>query len=187
MFLGLVVSLIACSAELPNEVPREPTPPRTEEPPRTESMGAPISATVLSAGFEPASPDCNGWAAEGALSVRSVPPHAGAYACKLCADGSRSGISLSRDIVGLSAGRYVLTAWTRKRPQNEAPVRGVARLRAGGLEVATATDVRDDWSRVEATIDVPEGSDTLGVSIGADVAEADECVLIDDVAIERVD
>lgn len=159
-------------------------------------MGAPVPAAapappVLLASFEPASADCNGWLADGARSIRSVPPRSGTYACKLCADGSREGIAIARDVGAVEAGRYVLSAWTRKRPQNPAPAMTVATLEAvtdGGIVVANAntTTVRDEWDRLEATIDVPKGASALHVRIGSPLASIEQCVLIDDVVIERV-
>lgn len=183
-----VASLMnACSAASDDE---PSAPPRA-----TDTMGAPIPAAalpppVLAATFEPASADCNGWLADGARSIRSVPPRSGTYACKLCADGSRTDIAIAREIGAVEPGRYVLTAWTRKRPENPAPTASIATLEAAtdqGVVVADArtTSVRDEWDRLEATIDVPHGASALRVRIGSPLAETNECVLIDDVVIER--
>ena len=155
-------------------------------------MGTPIpAAPALKASFEPASADCNGWLAEGARSIRSVPARTGSYACKLCADGSRPDFALSHETGPLDAGRYVFRAYTRKRPQNEAPLAMNAFVEAatrdGTIVVAAdATPVRDEWDLLEATIDVPEGAASLRVQIGAAEAASDQCVLVDDVSVEKL-
>lgn len=151
-----------------------------------KTTAAPIPAPVLNATFEPASADCNGWIADGAESIRSVPPRSGTYACKLCADGSKDAISIARTVSGVAPGRYVLTAWTRKRPQNEAPSATTARIEAGPTIVRTGTtSVRDEWDRLDATIDVPEGESSVRVVIEAPAASAKECILVDDVTVAR--
>ncbi len=186
--LVLLALVTACSSAPEDD-------PRSGSPKVADTMGAPIpvSATpppVLLASFEPASADCNGWIADGARSIRSVPPRTGTYACKLCADGSREEIAIARDVGPVEAGRYVLTAWTRKRPQNPAPATTIATLEAvtgAGVVVAgaNAVTVREEWDRLEATIDVPEGASALRVRIGSPLVESEQCVLIDDVLIER--
>ena len=151
-------------------------------------MSTPIP--LLQATFEPASPDCNGWLAEGARSIRSVPARSGSYACKLCADGTRADLAISYRVGALEPGRYVLSAYTRKRPQNAAPAAAFASVEAAtaaGPVVAAAreTAVREEWDRLEAIVDVPDGATSAHVRIGAPVAAKDDCVLVDDVSIER--
>jgi hypothetical protein len=155
-------------------------------------MSTPIpAAPALKATFEPASPDCNGWLAEGARSIRSVPARSGSYACKLCADGSRSDFALSHEVAAPEPGRYVFRAYTRKRPQNEAPAATNAFVEAamGGETIvvrANQTVVRDEWDLLEAIIEVPEGATSLRVQIGAPTAASDQCVLVDDVSVEKL-
>jgi hypothetical protein len=174
--VGIILTLTACS----------PFGAEEDDPP--ETMSASIPAPILTATFEPASADCNGWIAEGAQSIRSVPPRSGSYACKLCADGTSDRISISRQVGPLEAGRYALTAWTRKRPQNAAPAASIATLEAstaaGDVVVQAMTSaVRDEWDRLEAQIEVPAGAASLRVSIGSPLVAGEECVLIDDVTI----
>jgi hypothetical protein len=171
--------LTACATDFAEEeLPREaPT-----------TMSTPIP--LLRATFEPASPDCNGWVAEGARSIRSVPARSGSYACKLCADGTRTDLVISYRVGALEPGRYVLSAYTRKRPQNAAPPAAFASVEAAtaaGPVVAAAreTALREEWDRLEAIIDVPDGATSAHVRIGAAAAAQDECVLVDDVAIEK--
>jgi hypothetical protein len=155
-------------------------------------MSTPIpAAPVLKATFEPASPDCNGWLAEGARSIRSVPARSGSYACKLCADGSRPDFALSHELRAPEPGRYVFRAYTRKRPQNEAPAATNAFVEAaarGETIVVTANEVnvRDEWDLLEAIVDVPEGATSLRVQVGAPAVASEQCVLVDDVSIERL-
>jgi hypothetical protein len=165
-----------------------------EEPPREPetTMSTPVPATpVLKATFEPASADCNGWVAEGARSIRSVPARSGSYACKLCADGSRPDFALSREVAAPEPGRYVFRAYTRKRPQNEAPAATSAFVEASTesdtiVVQANETPVRDEWDLLEAFVDVPEGATSLRVQIGTPAASSDQCVLVDDVSIEKL-
>lgn len=176
------LSLVACANDF-GEDPRE-------DPPTT--MSTPIPAVpVLKASFEPASPDCNGWQAEGARSIRSVPSRTGSYACKLCADGSRRDFALSHEIRAPEPGRYAFRAYTRKRPQNEAPVATNAFIEAATsaatvVVAANETHVRDEWDLLEAIVDVPEGATSLRVQIGAPAAASDQCVLVDDVSVEKL-
>jgi hypothetical protein len=154
-------------------------------------MSTPIPAPALKATFEPASGDCNGWIAEGARSIRSVPARSGSYACKLCADGSRPDFALSHEVRAPEAGRYVFRAYTRKRPQNEAPAATSAFVEAATqsdtvVVQANETRVRDEWDLLEAFVDVPEGATSLRVRIGAPAVASDQCVLVDDVTVEKL-
>lgn len=158
--------------------------------PIPEAPAAP-AAPVLKASFEPASADCNGWLAEGARSIRSVPARTGSYACKLCADGTRADFALSREIAAPKSGRYMLRAYTRKRPQNEAPFATNAFVEAATRDgtivvAANETRVRDEWDLLEAIVDVPEGTASLRVQIGAPAVAADQCIVVDDVSVEAI-
>jgi hypothetical protein len=161
-------------------------------------MGTPIpavpaapAAPILKATFEPASADCNGWIAEGAQSIRSVPARSGSYACKLCADGTRSDFAISYRVGALEPGRYDYSAHPRNRPPPAAPAGAAATIAgapAAGPVVAAAreTAVRDEWDRLEAIIDVPEGASSARVRIGASISASDQCVLVDDVSVEKL-
>lgn len=185
LVIVLAISLVAaCTAEdLADEGAADRAPP--------EIQGAVVperSAPLFTSTFEPASKDCNGWIAEGARSIRSVPPRSGTYACKLCADGTSPGIAISRIVGPAPPGRYALTAWTRKRPENAAPVEATASVTVGGRVVrASAASVRDAWDRIDAVFDVTLADPALHVRIEAPSAAVDECVLIDDVVVERID
>lgn len=155
-------------------------------------MSTPIPvAPVLKATFEPASPDCNGWLAEGARTIRSVPARSGSYACKLCADGSRGDFAISHEFDAPKTGRYVFRAYTRKRPQNEAPVATNAFVEAATRDgtvvvAANETQVRDEWDLLEAVVEVPEGATSLRVQIGAPAVATDQCIVVDDVSVEAL-
>jgi len=164
------------------EVPTTPAP----EAPATE-----VEPPVLSWGFEPASADCNGWPVLGADAIRASPARSGAYSCKVCSDGSTAGLGLARDVGAVPPGRYVLTAWVRKRIQNAAPGEAVARIEARterGADVSAVTPavaVRYEWDRLEATIELAEAASNLRLTIGAESAEAEHCLFVDDVTIVR--
>ena len=163
------------------EVPTAPSPAPTTE----------LEAPVLSWGFEPASADCNGWPVLGADAIRASPARSGAYSCKLCSNGSAEGLSLVRDVGSVPAGRYVLTAWVRKRVQNAAPGEALARIDAqtGSGDalsaVAPTVAVREEWDRLETTIDLKDGASNLRLTVGSASAEIDHCLFIDDVSIVR--
>src|SRR5688572_13615776 len=61
----------------------------------------PNMRAVVGWDFEAASADCNGWTASGATAIRAIPSHSGAYACKLCSDGSAPHMKLTRRVAGL--------------------------------------------------------------------------------------
>lgn len=170
--------LTACS----NDFAEDESPPEPKA-----AMSTPLP--LLQATFEPASPDCNGWLADGARSIRSIPARSGSYACKLCADGTRADFALSREIEAPKSGRYVFRAYTRKRPQNEAPVATNAFVEAatrdGSIVVVAANEtvVRDEWDLLEAIVDVPEGATSLRVQIGAPTVATDQCIVVDDVSV----
>lgn len=150
----------------------------------------PIFPPVMKASFEPASAACNDWAAEGADAIRSVPPHSGSYACRICATGDAPEIAIGRGAGPLEPGHYVLTAWLRKRPNNEGPDGAVAVLEAdtsSGVVAATSPVVLgDDYAKVQVTLDLTKPATSIRARIGA-VATKQQCVLIDDVLVERKD
>lgn len=200
---ALVLPLAACASDFGEDDPTPeapatmstpiPVPSQPSQSPRPSQSSQPAEAEqpVLEATFEPASADCNGWLAEGARSIRSVPARSGSYSCKLCADGSNSGFTLSHEIGAPDAGRYVFHAYTRKRPQNPAPAITNAFVEAATREgtlvvAANETAVRDEWDRLEAVIEVPAGATSLRVQIGTPVAASDECIVVDDVSIEKL-
>ena len=91
----------------------------------------------------------------------------------------------------LGPGRYVLRAHTRKRPQNAAPVAAVASVEAtttaGPVVVAAReTAIRDEWDQLEAIFEVPDGASSALVHIGARGAEADQCLVVDDVSVDAL-
>lgn len=134
--------------------------------------------------FEPASADCNGWSTSGARAIRAIPSHSGSYACKLCADGSAAEMKLTRRVVGLSRGSWVVSAWLRRL--------------AGRAEVAVAARVTFDEATERAGIYIPPVEDwyLLGESleVTSEVASTSlgivataspgECILVDDVTVE---
>jgi len=150
-----------------------------------------VQPAVLSWGFEPASADCNGWPVLGADAIRATPARSGAYSCKLCSNGSAEGLGLVRDVGPVPAGRYVLTAWVRKRIQNAAPGEALARFDAETEKgdavsaVAPIVAVRDEWDRLETTIDLKDGASNLRLTVGSASAEIDHCLFVDDISIIR--
>ena len=170
-------------AEVPTVTPPAPAAPAGNAPAE--------EAPLLSWGFEPASADCNGWPVLGADAIRASPARSGTYSCKVCSDGSASDLGLARDLGAVPAGRYVLTAWVRKRPQNAAPGEALARIEAATrsgeavVAVAPSVSVREEWDRLEATLDLAEGASSLRLTIGAHSEEADRCLFVDDVTLVR--
>jgi hypothetical protein len=194
-----VLSLVACSqaTEEPAPAPEVggaaapapgPSPAPSFTPDRAEVSDPP--APVMSQTFEDASPECNDWAAEGATSIRSIPPHSGDYACKLCATAELGSFSLARAVGPLASGRYVLSAWIRTRPSTPVPdvVRAVlaAETPAGPRE-ASSPDVTlvDDYARVDVSLELRDGARSVEARIEAPSDGAQPCLLVDDVALTR--
>ena len=154
--------------------------------------GAGAEPPLLSWGFEPASADCNGWPVLGADAIRATPARSGGYSCKLCSNGTAEGLGIVRDLGAVPAGRYVLSAWVRRRVQNAAPGEALARMDAETADgqavsaVAPSVVVRDEWDRLEATIDLAEGASKVRLTIGSALAETDRCLFVDDVSVVRV-
>lgn len=172
------------------EVPTPPAP--TPGAGGANGGGASAEPPLLSWGFEPASADCNGWPVLGADAIRATPARSGGYSCKLCSNGTAEGLGLERDLGAVPAGRYLLTAWVRKRVQNAAPGEAHARLDAETARgeavsaVAPSVAVRDEWDRLEATIDLADGASKVRLTIGSELAEIDRCLFVDDVTVVRV-
>jgi len=156
-----------------------------------ESISPVVDPPLLAWSFEPASADCNGWPVLGADAIRASPAHSGTYSCKVCSNGSADGLGLMRELGAVPAGRYVLSAWVRKRIQNAAPGEALARIEADtpvGVTssiVTPSVSVREEWDRVETTIDLDGGASAVRVTIGAATAETDHCLFIDDVTLVR--
>jgi hypothetical protein len=127
----------------------------------------------------------------GADAIRASPAHSGAYSCKVCSNGSADELRLVRDIGSVPVGRYVLTAWVRKRPQNAAPREALARIdvatTTGAMRVAVApsVSVREAWDLLQATLDLDTPAENLRVTIGSPLAETDRCLFVDDVTLSR--
>ena len=163
--------------------------------PHSTGVAATPAPPVMAASFEPASAACNDWVAEDAEAIRSVPPHAGSYACRICAGSGAStdaahDIALTRAVGPLPAGRYVLTAWLRNRPGRASPAGAVGSLEADtALGLAAASSpvvVGDTYALVRVALELTRDATELRARISAS-ATATECVLIDDVLVERVD
>jgi hypothetical protein len=172
------------AAELP--IPAEPTVGSA----RGEQAGEhEDDSPLLATSFEPASPSCNGWSDDDGSAIRSIPARSGAYACKLCSGeaGPRT-LELSNTSATVEPGRYVLTAWVRSRPITAAPETVSAVLETvspfGVAEARSVAAVGDTWSPLEVALDVSSRASPLRVTIRA-LAEAGECILVDDVRLER--
>lgn len=144
--------------------------------------------SVIATNFEAASAACNDWEAQGADAIRSVPPHTGDYACRVCSTGESPDLALERSAGPLAAGRYALTAWLRKRPHRDAPGDVTASLEAdteaGVVGATSEVALGDAYAEVLVPIDLPRGATSIRVRIGA-VAMAAQCVLVDDVVLAR--
>jgi hypothetical protein len=172
----MALLLMGCTGEVAS-------PTRPDEPPA-------IDVPVLSWGFEPASADCNGWPAFGALTIRAAPSRSGAYSCKVCTTAASPELRLTRPMGDARAGRYLLTAWVRKRTATAAPASAVARIEASTasgdvIAIAPGVPVRDAWEKLEATLDLTVDAHALTLTIGAAAAEPDRCLLVDDVSVSR--
>lgn len=135
--------------------------------------------------FEPASADCNGWTATGAKAIRAIPSHTGAYACKLCADGSATEMSLTRRVAGLPAGTWVVSAWLRRLGQSAAAVAARVTIdeateRAG---IPSSILLIDDWRLLGSPVEVPHDVANATLTIAA-TADRGECIAVDDVLVE---
>jgi hypothetical protein len=109
---------------------------------------------------------------------------------KVCTTDAAPELQLTRAIGRVRAGRYVLTAWVRKRLATAAPERAVARIEASTgtgdvVAIAPRVSVREEWDKLEATLDLAEDARELRLTIGSDGAEPDRCLLVDDVTVSR--
>ena len=136
--------------------------------------------------FEPASADCNGWTASGATAIRAIPSHSGAYACKLCSDGSAAAMKLTRRVAGLPKGNWVVSAWVRRHGR---PASGAAAV-AARITLDEATEragipipMEDEWFLLgeahQSSHDVASTSLTIVAT-----ASSGGCILVDDVVVE---
>ncbi|MBX3209862.1 MAG: hypothetical protein KF764_32830 [Labilithrix sp.] len=190
--LPLVVLVAACAADADVDDP----PDDANETRGADGPAAPAAAVdeapLLSWSFEPASADCNGWPAFGADAIRASPPRTGAYSCKVCSDGTTARLGLFRDLGAAPAGRYVLSAWVRKRAENAAPPSALARIdaaTASGVVVsalAPTVAVREAWERLEATLDLASEASNVRVTVAAEEAAPERCLFIDDVELIRL-
>jgi hypothetical protein len=145
---------------------------------------------LLAWSFEPASADCNGWPVLGAKAIRAIPSRSGAYSCKVCGDGSTPDLTISRPVGSVGPGRYVFSAWVRKRAATAAPAEATATIEAetpDGVVVvrgAAPVAVREEWDRVEAVVDLAAGATKLTVQIASPLA-SERCLFIDDVVVTR--
>lgn len=169
------------AAEADESAESEPEP--EPAPPAPGSGGGPIASWS----FEPASADCNGWTVRGARGIRAAPPHSGAYACKLCADGEAETMSLSRRLSALEAGRYRVTAWVRRLRASDVPVTARIALDRGSSSTAETADVplHESWRALSDPLDLAAGVASAQVSISAIAGAPAQCILVDDVVVER--
>lgn len=207
IILALSLALFACSSEdapdsvpetnapvPPSDEPSEAKPPTSKElepTPGDPSLGSTYPATtfvpLLDWSFESASPDCNGWPVLGSTpGIRAIPAKTGSYSCKVCADGSSPELAVSRAIGKVAKGHYALSAYVRKRVKTAAPSQAVARIHGQAVVTSDPVDVKEEWTRISAFIDLDGDTDDLSISIGSDHAEADNCLFVDDVVFTRI-
>lgn len=156
------------------------------------SIDAAEAAPIMKSTFEAASTGCNEWRSGGADAIRSVPAHSGSFACRFCANGTQSVISLGRSIGPLLPGSYTLSAWVSARDDRPAPDAVVALVRADApdapFEVAKEIPLRTSYSLLTVPFEVPSRVDTIQISFRADAdveASGHACVLVDDVFIVK--
>lgn len=192
--LALVLTAVvapACASDLEHEIdaahdpPPEPSPPLEPRAAADRPPPAPRPWDAVAAwGFEPASADCNGWQASGATSIRAAPPHSGAYSCKLCADGTREEIALSRRVGTLERGSYVVTAWLRRHGPSAAAVAARVALDADEpREGAAVSGVAGEWRTVRDALDARAAVASAHVRVVARGLARGECILVDDVVV----
>lgn len=148
-------------------------------------------APLLSADFEPPSPACNGWRGEGTSTVRSVPSRSGQYGCRVCTTTDAEDSAIENRARFVPAGRYELTAWVRAHPNWPAPEGASATIEArtasGTRVVSTPIVVGSDYGEITATIDLDVPAEVVRVRVGAlSPAKPGHCILVDDVAFDRV-
>lgn len=143
---------------------------------------------LLNWSFEEASPDCNGWPVIGADDpIRAVPAKSGSYSCKVCSNGMGSNLGVTRDLGAVAKGHYSLSAYVRKRATNTAPAQAMARIEGAIVMTSPAVDVSEEWTRVQTEIDISEDQPSLKITVGSDVAEAQNCLFVDDVVFTQAE
>ncbi|WP_146648377.1 hypothetical protein [Labilithrix luteola] len=176
--------------------------PASQSPVRTEpiadvdasfapSLPSTSDPPLLQGDFEAPSAACDGWRGEGTHTLRSVPPHSGEYACRVCTTSDAPDSAIENRAGLVPAGRYQLTAWVRAHPTRPAPEGASATIEArtaSGTRVVTAPIVvGTDYAQITVTIDLEAPADVLRVRVGAlSPAKAEQCILVDDVVLERV-
>lgn len=183
-----LVALVGCGEVATIEATPEATPDATGEDPVVVSPKEEI-APLVAWSFEPASADCNGWPTVGTAGIRAAPGRTGAYSCKVCATAG-AGIGLGRAVERVGAGRYLLRAWIRARASSAAPREVSAQIEAatsrGKTEVASSPiAVLSEWVAIESIIELNDESSDLNIVIRAPTAAPEECLLVDDVTLER--
>jgi len=172
-------SLIACAAGV------------TDDPEPAPELGdiRNLHTAVVRWNFEPASADCNGWTATAATSIRAAPSHSGTYACKLCADGSSDTMTLTHALSGLTPGRYLVSAWLRRRADggDDDDVAAHVRLDEAPYSAGKQSSItlKKDWYLLDDEIDIAK--DSASVTVVANTRGMRVCILVDDVVVERTD
>lgn len=160
--------------------------PAKGDPSLNEPSGATTYVPLLDWSFESASPDCNGWPVLGSdAAIRAIPAKTGSYSCKVCSNGSSADIAVSRSIGKVTAGHYTLSAYVRKRAETAAPGQAVARIQGKAIITSDPVDVREEWDRIQTSIELTEETDDLTISIGSDDASTGNCLFVDDVVFTR--
>lgn len=180
VFTLALASLVACAVSASDD----PEPPPAE-------LGDihNLHTAIVRWDFEPASADCNGWTASAATSIRAVPSHSGAYACKLCADGSSNTMTLTHALSALTPGRYLVSAWLRRRADggDDDSVAAHVRLDQAPESAGKPSSItlKKDWYLLSDEIEIAK--DTASVTVVAHTSGAPVCILVDDVVVERTD
>jgi hypothetical protein len=133
--------------------------------------------------FEPASADCNGWTASAANAIRAIPSHSGAYACKLCSDGSAPEMKLTRRVAGLARGHWVVSAWLRRPGTSKAAMAARITLDEATARAGVPVPLEQDWFLLGEPREIEHDVASTELSIVA-TAPAGECILVDDVVVE---
>jgi hypothetical protein len=133
--------------------------------------------------FEAASADCNGWSASGASAIRAIPSHTGAYACKLCADGSAPEMKLTRRVAGLQRGSWVVSAWLRRLATSPVALAARVTLDEATERAGIPINLDQEWRLLADPLDVETEVVSTSLVVIA-TASAGECILVDDVVVE---
>jgi hypothetical protein len=165
-------------------------PPANAEPSRPLDARSPLilppnRRAVAGWDFEPASADCNGWTATGARSIRAIPSHSGAYACKLCADGTAREMKLNRRLAGLPRGEWLVSAWARRLVTSPAALAARVTIDEATERAGIDVPLVEEWRLLGEPHQLPYDVVTTSLTIVATAAEG-ECILVDDVVVERI-